>query len=171
VCMTVRKALGEHPTWACRRRRLQNSLRVSAPTPRVRPHTHSVATTRRISQTRPSGVSHNDDSGYRSRCSMAWRWRCTLLVESPVRAARLRRLGVPCARIAVIMTILLAHNPIVSVGPLLRDCTLACIHSLRVPDRYSSVPLCTDTRILGVVPALGAQNAISLHSKYYIMNQ
>ena len=41
----------------------KNSLGVLAPTPRVRPNTHSVATTRRISQLRPAAVSQNDDSG------------------------------------------------------------------------------------------------------------
>src|SRR5215469_3057271 len=40
----------------------KNSLSVSAPTPRLRPHTNSVATTRRLSQARPASVSHNDDS-------------------------------------------------------------------------------------------------------------
>ena len=54
VCITVRKALGEHPTCASRRRRPKNSLRVSAPTPRLRPNTNSVATTRRMSQARPA---------------------------------------------------------------------------------------------------------------------
>ena len=51
--MTVRKALGEHPTCASRRRRPKNSLSVSAPTPRLKPNTNTVATTRRISQVRP----------------------------------------------------------------------------------------------------------------------
>src|SRR5215216_4172705 len=52
--MTLRRALGEHPTCPSKRRRLKNSLSVSAPTPRLRPNTNSVATTRRISQARPA---------------------------------------------------------------------------------------------------------------------
>jgi len=46
------------------------------------------------------------------------RWRCTLLVESPVRSARFRRLCVPYARIALNMRTRLAHNPLVSVRTL-----------------------------------------------------
>src|SRR5262249_61523296 len=60
---TLRRALGEHPTCPSKRRRLKNSLSVSAPTPRLRPNTNKLATTRRISQARPASVSHNDDSG------------------------------------------------------------------------------------------------------------
>src|SRR6266853_2000928 len=41
----------------------ENSLSVSAPTPRLKPNTNRVATTRRMSQVRPASVSHNDDSG------------------------------------------------------------------------------------------------------------
>jgi hypothetical protein len=63
VCMPQRRALGEHPTCASRRRRPKNSLSVSAPTPRLRPNTNKVAMTRRISQARPASVSQNDDAG------------------------------------------------------------------------------------------------------------
>jgi hypothetical protein len=145
VCITVRKVLGEHPPCSSGRRRPNNSLRVSAPTPRGRPNTPSVATTRRMSQVRPASVSHHDDSGERSRWSMAWRWRGTLRVERPVRSARHRTLWVPCARIALNMTPLLAHNPL-SVGPLESDCTLARLHALSVPDRYLTVPDDADTQ-------------------------
>src|SRR5262245_22723678 len=53
-----------------------------------------------------------------SAIPMAWRWRGTLLLESPVRSARLRILCLPCSRIALKMTTLLAHNPMASVRAL-----------------------------------------------------
>jgi hypothetical protein len=46
------------------------------------------------------------------------RWRCTLLLESPVRSARLRMLCMPYARIALNMITLLAHTPMVAVRTL-----------------------------------------------------
>src|SRR6516165_2794733 len=150
--MTLRRALGEHPTCPSKRRRLKNALSVSAPTPRLRPNTNSVATTRRISQARPAGVSQHDDSGERSRRSMAWRWRCTLLLESPVRSARLRMLCLPYARIALKMPILLAHNPMVSVRALKGGGNWKN-QLFRVRDRPPVVPLYVDAhrpRITGL---------------------
>jgi hypothetical protein len=46
---------------------------ISALTPRLRPNTNRVATTKRMSQFRSAAVSQNDDSGERSRRLIAWR--------------------------------------------------------------------------------------------------
>src|SRR5262249_39220751 len=77
---------------------------------------------------------------------MAWRCRCTLLLESPVRSARLRMLCWPYARIALKMTILLAHNPMVSVRALKGGCNWKN-QLFRVRDRPPVVPLYVDAPI------------------------
>src|SRR5262245_33210000 len=74
---------------------------------------------------------------------MALRCRCTLLLESPVRSARLRMLCWPYARIALKMTILLAHNPMVSVRALKGGCNWKN-QLFRVRDRPPVVPLYVD---------------------------
>src|SRR5262245_656405 len=74
---------------------------------------------------------------------MAWRCRCTLLLESPVRSAKLRMLCWPYARIALNMTILLAHNPMVSVRALKGGCNWKN-QLFRVRDRPPVVPLYVD---------------------------
>src|SRR5215813_6665953 len=79
----------------------------------------------------------------RSRRSMAWRCRCTLLLESPGRSARLRMLCWPYSRIALKMTILLAHNPMVSVRALKGGCNWKN-QLFRVRDRPPVVPLYVD---------------------------
>src|SRR6516162_6389714 len=78
---------------------------------------------------------------------MAWRWRCTLLLDSPVQSAKLRMLCLPCSRIALKMTILLAHNPMVSVRALKGGCNWKN-QLFRVRDRPPVVPLYVDA--LGV---------------------
>src|SRR5262249_53341038 len=77
--------------------------------------------------------------------SMAWRCRCTLLLESPVRSAKLRMLCWPYARIALNMTILLAHNPMVSVRALKGGCNWKN-QLFRVRDRPPVVPLYVDAQ-------------------------
>src|SRR5215813_7562626 len=78
---------------------------------------------------------------------MAWRCRCTLLLESPVRSARLRMLCWPYARIALKMTILLAHNPMVSVRALKGGCNWKN-QLFRVRDRPPVVPLYVDAHLM-----------------------
>src|SRR5215468_9426841 len=74
---------------------------------------------------------------------MAWRCRCTLLLESPVRSAKLRMLCWPYSRIALKMTILLAHNPMGSVRALKGGCNWKN-QLFRVRDRPPVVPLYVD---------------------------
>lgn len=57
-----------------------------------------------------------------------------------MRSARLRTLCCPCVQIALKMSTLVAHNPMVSVCPLLGACTRSGIQPLRVHDRHSTVP-------------------------------
>src|SRR5262249_21182878 len=70
---------------------------------------------------------------------------CTLLLESPVRSAKLRMLCWPYSRIALKMTILLAHNPMVSVRALKGGCKWKN-QLFRVRDRPPVVPLYGDDR-------------------------
>src|SRR5215475_6807649 len=85
---------------------------------------------------------------------MALRCRCTLLLESPVRSARLRMLCLPYSRIELKMTILLAHNPMVSVRALQGGCNWKN-QLFRVRDRQPVVPLYVDARVyLLYVPPL-----------------
>src|SRR5262245_26710608 len=74
---------------------------------------------------------------------MALRCRCTLLLESPVRSARLRMLCLPYSRIELKMTILLAHNPMVSVRALKGGCNWKN-QLFRVRGRQPVVPLYVD---------------------------
>src|SRR5215510_8983089 len=74
---------------------------------------------------------------------MAWRCRCTLLLDSPVRSAKLRMLCWPYSRIALKMTILLAHNPMGSVRALKGGCNWKN-QLFRVRDRPPVVPLYVD---------------------------
>src|SRR5262249_28622808 len=78
---------------------------------------------------------------------MAWRCRCTLLLDSPVRSAKLRMLCWPYSRIALKMTILLAHNPMGSVRALKGGCNWKN-QLFRVRDRPPVVPLYVDARNL-----------------------
>src|SRR5262249_24297771 len=77
---------------------------------------------------------------------MAWRCRCTLLLDSPVRSAKLRMLCWPYSRIALKMTILLAHNPMGSVRALKGGCNWKN-QLFRVRDRPPVVPLYVDAPV------------------------
>src|SRR6267378_8274189 len=103
-----------------RRACVKNSLIVSRPTPRLSPKVYSVATRRRISQRRPSSVSHNHDSGERSRRAMACLRRCTLLLDIPVSEASCRILWLAFSQRLLKIRTLLVQNPM-SVGPLKDD--------------------------------------------------
>src|SRR5262249_28625859 len=99
----------------------------------------SVATTSRRNHCRPSAVSHNQDSGWLLRRSMACVRRCTLLLDRPICRAMRRTLWVVLSQRQLKIRKLLSQN-LMSVGSLKDDGTLGGIQFLSVPDRHLIVP-------------------------------